>query len=228
MKNKMKQSKSIKQFKRDITRGYIQYDNETLINMLNEGKRDELIKSLLPMVIYVAGKFNSSNEFDEIVSVGNLGLIKGIDNFNTDRSDNIVSYCRSTIKWSILDYFNIDKNIIRLPQSKNVSQKTLNSRPTTIDFEGMELYQIEDDSVLYEEKKINRGELEELLMTIPKMKYSKVMLFLDYYLIPGMTFTIVSEKNGFTKQNASLVVLEMLKKIKSNPQLMDRFREILL
>ena len=127
-----------------------------------------------------------------------------------------------------MDYFNIDKNIIRLPQSKNVSQKTLNSRPTTIDFEGMELYQIEDDSVLYEEKTINRRELEELLMTIPKMKYSKVMLFLDYYLIPGMTFTIVSEKNGFTKQNASLVVQDMLKKIKSNPQIMDRFREILL
>lgn len=224
----MKNSKSIKQFKKDITRGFVQYDNETLINMLNDGKRDEVIKSLLPLVIYVVSKFKTSNEFDELVSVGNMGLIKGVDNFKNNKSNNIVSYCRSTIRWSILDYFNIDKNIIRIPISKNVSQKTLNSRPTTIDFDGVELFQIEDDSELYEEKTINRRELEELLMTIPKMKYSKVMLFLDYYLIPGMTFTIVSEKNGFTKQNASLVVQEVLKKIKSNPQVMERFREILL
>lgn len=224
----MKNSKSIRQYKKDITRGFVQYDNETLINMLNDGRRDEVIKSLLPLVIYVANKFKSPNEFDEIVSVGNMGLIKGVDNFQNNRSNNIVSYCRSTIRWSILDYFNIDKNLIRLPQSKNVSQKTLNSRPTTIDIDGIDLFQLEDDNELYEEKKINRRELEDLLMTIPKMKYSKVMLFLDYYLIPGMTFTIVSEKNGFTKQNASLVVQDLLKKIKSNPQLMDRFREILL
>jgi hypothetical protein len=157
-----------------------------------------------------------------------MGLIRGIDKFDIQRGESIVSYCNSTIRWSILDYFNINKDIIRLPISKNVSQKTLNSRPTIVEIDNVDIFQLEDDSVLYEEKTINRKELEDLLMTIPKMKYSKVMLFLDYYLIPGMTFTIVSEMNGFTKQNASLVVQDLLKKIKSNPQIMDRFREILL
>jgi RNA polymerase sporulation-specific sigma factor len=224
----MKQSKSVRQFKKEITKNFNQYDNDTLIDMLNNGKKDDVIKSLLPMVIYVANKFNSPNEFDELVSVGNMGLIRGVDNFDIQRGNNIVSYCRSIIRWSILDYFNNDKNLIRLPQSKNVSQKTLNSRPTTIDIDGVDLFQLEDESVLYEEKMLNRRELEDLLMTIPKMKYSKVMLFLDYYLIPGMTFDPVAKKNGFSKQNASLVVQELLKKIKSNPQLMDKFREILL
>jgi RNA polymerase sigma factor (sigma-70 family) len=224
----MKNNKSVRQFKKDITKGYTKYDNDTLITMLKDGRRDEVIKSLLPMVIFISNKFNSPNEFDELVSVGNMGLIRGVDNFDIQRGENIISYCNSTIRWSILDYFNIHKDFIRLPTSKNVSDKTLNSRPTTIGIDYIDMFHIEDDSVLYEEKTINRRELEELLMTIPKMKYSKVMLFLDYYLIPGMTYGIVSEKNGFTKQNASLVVQEMLKKIKSNPQLMDRFREILL
>jgi len=224
----MKNNKSIRQYKKDISKGYTKYDNDTLITMLKDGRRDEVIKSLLPMVIFIANKFNSPNEFDELVSVGNMGLIRGIDKFDIQRGESIVSYCNSTIRWSILDYFNINKDIIRLPQSKNVSNKTLSSRPTMVDIENIDIHQLQDDSVLYEEKTINRKELEDLLMTIPKMKYSKVMLFLDYYLIPGMTFTIVSEKNGFTKQNASLVVQDLLKKIKSNPQIMDRFREILL
>jgi RNA polymerase sigma factor (sigma-70 family) len=224
----MKNNKSIRQYKKDISKGYTKYDNDTLITMLKDGRRDEVIKSLLPMVIFIANKFNSPNEFDELVSVGNMGLIRGIDKFDIQRGDSIVSYCNSTIRWSILDYFNINKDIIRLPISKNVSEKTLSSRPTIVEVDNIDIFQLEDDSVLYEEKTINRKELEDLLMTIPKMKYSKVMLFLDYYLIPGMTFTIVSEMNGFTKQNASLVVQDMLKKIKSNPQIMDRFREILL
>jgi RNA polymerase sigma factor (sigma-70 family) len=224
----MKNNKSIRQYKKDISKGYTKYDNDTLITMLKDGRRDEVIKSLLPMVIFIANKFNSPNEFDELVSVGNMGLIRGIDKFDIQRGDSIVSYCNSTIRWSILDYFNINKDIIRLPISKNVSEKTLSSRPTIVEVDNIDIFQLEDDSVLYEEKTINRKELEDLLMTIPKMKYSKVMLFLDYYLIPGMTFTIVSEMNGFTKQNASLVVQDLLKKIKSNPQIMDRFREILL
>ena len=224
----MKNNKSIRQYKKDISKGYTKYDNDTLITMLKDGRRDEVIKSLLPMVIFIANKFNSPNEFDELVSVGNMGLIRGIDKFDIQRGDSIVSYCNSTIRWSILDYFNINKDIIRLPISKNVSEKTLSSRPTIVEVDNIDIFQLEDDSVLYEEKTINRKDLEDLLMTIPKMKYSKVMLFLDYYLIPGMTFTIVSEINGFTKQNASLVVQDLLKKIKSNPQIMDRFREILL
>lgn len=224
----MKNSKSIRQYKKDITRSFVQYDNETLVNMLQDGRRDEVINSLLPMVIFISSKYNSPNEFEELVSVGNIGLITGIDKFDIQRGGNLISYCNSSIRWGILDYLNLNRNIIRLPLSKGVSEKTLNLRPTTINIDGIDIFQLEDDSVLYEEKTTNRRDLEELLMTIPKMKYSKVMLFLDYYLTPGMTYEIISKKNDFTKQNTSLILKELLRKIKSNPQLMDKFREILL
>ena len=95
----------------------------------------------------------------------------------------------------------------------------------------IEVMNIQDLSIedsIYTEVNLNRRELEELLMTIPKMKYSKVMLFLDYYLIPGMTYGKVSEKNGFTKQNTSLIIIDMLDKIKNNPTILEKFREVLL
>jgi RNA polymerase sigma factor (sigma-70 family) len=222
----MKTSKSIRQFKKEITKNFTKYSNEELISMLGDNKRDEVINSLLPLVIYVVDKFNNENEFEELVCIGNEGLIKGIDNFNTERSDNLISYCQSTIRWTILDYLGIHRKFIKTPTTKYVSNKTQLSRPTMVDFQDFHnLDYVEEE---YKEVTINRRELEDMLMTIPKMKYSKVMLFLDYYLIPGMTYGKVSEKNGFTKQNTSLIILDMLNKIKSNPQLLERFREILL
>jgi len=222
----MKTSKSIHQFKKEITKKYTKYSNEELIDMLNQGKRDEVINSLLPMVIYVVDKFKYVNEFEELISVGNEGLMKGIENFNPDKGDNVISYCQSIIRYSILDYLKIHKNFIKTPTTKYVSKKTQSSRPKMVELEDLSNFDCVDEE--YKEVNINRREMEDLLMTIPNMKYSKVILFLDYYLIPGMTYNVVSEKNGFTKQNASLVVKDVLKKIKRNPIIMDKFREILL
>jgi RNA polymerase sporulation-specific sigma factor len=222
----MKSSKSIHQYKKEITKKFTKYSNEELVNMLNEGKRDEVIQSLLPLVIYVVDKFKYVNEFEELICVGNEGLMRGIDTFNPDKGDNVISYCQSIVRYSILDYLTIHKNFIKTPSTKYVSKKTELSRPKMVDLDDLSRLDYEDEE--YKEVTINRRELEDLLMTIPKMKYSKVMLFLDYYLIPGMTYSKVSEKNGFTKQNSSLIILDMLKKIKENPQLMERFREILL
>lgn len=223
----MKSNKTIQKHKKMITKNYIEYNNETLISMLNDGKKDDVINSLLPMVIYIVNKFYT-DDFEELISVGNIGLLNGINKFNINKGGNLISYCHSCIRWSILNYFNEDKNLIRLPLSKNVSKKTLNSRPRTINIEDIDYLQLVDNNELYEEKTINREELEQLLMTIPKMKLYKVNLFLDYYLIPNITFNILCKKYNFSKQNCSLVVQEVLKKIKQNPIIMDKIREILI
>lgn len=223
----MNNSKTIREFKKDITKNYVKYDNEILIEMLNDNRRDDVINSLLPLVIYVSNTFYNTGDFDELISAGNIGLLKGIDKFDISKGENIISFCRNNIRYEILNYINLNKDMIRLPLSKKISsQKTKNNYPTMIEVMNIQDLSIEDS--IYTEVNLNRRELEELLMTIPKMKYSKVMLFLDYYLIPGMTYGKVSEKNGFTKQNTSLIIIDMLDKIKNNPTILEKFREVLL
>lgn len=223
----MNNSKTIREFKKDITKNYVKYDNEILIEMLNDNRRDDVINSLLPLVIYVSNTFYNTGDFDELISAGNIGLLKGIDKFDISKGENIISFCRNNIRFEILNYINLNKDMIRLPLSKKISsQKTKNNYPTMIEVMNIQDLSIEDS--IYTEVNLNRRELEELLMTIPKMKYSKVMLFLDYYLIPGMTYGKVSEKNGFTKQNTSLIIIDMLDKIKNNPTILEKFREVLL
>ena len=223
----MYNSKTIREFKKDITKNYVKYDNEVLIEMLNDNKKDEVVNSLLPLVIYVSNTFYNIGDFEELISAGNIGLLKGIDKFDISKGDNIVSFCRNHIRYEILNYINLNKDMIRLPQSKKLSsQKTRNNYPTMIEVMNIQDLSIEDS--VYTEVNLNRRELEELLMTIPKMKYSKVMLFLDYYLIPGMTYEKVSTKNGFSKQNTSLIIIDILDKIRNNPTILEKFREILL
>jgi len=220
----MEQSQIISQYKKEITVNYKKHSNEELIEMLNNGKRTEVINSLLPMVIHIANKFYSKDDFEELISVGNLGLIKGIDDFNIKKSDNIISYSHSMIKWSILDYFR-QKDFIKLPVHLKSSSEMIKSYPTIVDYDNLENIDYVEDNV--GEKLINRKELENLLMTIPKIKYSNVQCFLDYFLIPNMTYEKLSINLGFTKQNASLINNKIIHIIKSNPKLLERFREIL-
>ena len=43
-----------------------------------------------------------------------------------------------------------------------------------------------------------------------------------------MTYEKVSTKNGFSKQNTSLIISDILYKIRNNPTILEKFREILL
>jgi RNA polymerase sigma factor (sigma-70 family) len=217
----------MKQYKKEITKKFKQYDNETLINMLEEGKKNEVVECLLPLVLYVVDKFKMPEVFDEMVSVGNLSLIEAVDKFNVEKSRKFISFCRSYINWSLLDYLNKGDNLIRLPFSKNVSQRTLNSYPKVVYYDDYSKIKLYDEE--YEElPPVKRTDIEKLLLTIPKLKYSKIMLFLDYHLIPGITYNELSVKNGYSKQNCSLIILEVLEKINNTPLVKEKLREMLI
>jgi len=212
-------------YKKEIKKLYKNLSNEELVEKIKAGHRDEVIHNLLPLVIYVANKFNSRTHFEDYVSIGNISLIKGVDTFDIQRGENLASYCHSVIRWGILDYIQDQKDFIRKPRTKNASSKTLNSRPTIVDMEDYEnVDYIEEE---YSEIKINRKELEGLLLQLPKIKYSDTQIFLDYYLTVGSTLRSVGEKWGFSKQYASMVITKVLNKIKKNKVLMEKLGEIL-
>jgi hypothetical protein len=84
---------------------------------------------------------------------------------------------------------------------------------------------VEDED--YVEPSISRKEIEDLLMTIPNIKYSKVQVFLDYIFIEGITYREISEKSGYSKQNVSLIVLDTIDKIKKHKKILQRIGDML-
>ncbi len=68
--------------------------------------RNKLIEHNLRLVAHITKKFDSkyvSN--DDLISIGTIGLIKGIDTFSPDKGVKITTYCARCIENEVLMYF---------------------------------------------------------------------------------------------------------------------------
>lgn len=68
--------------------------------------RNKLIEHNLRLVAHIVKKFDSKYvEQDDLISIGTIGLIKGIDTFSNDKGVKITTYCARCIENEILMYF---------------------------------------------------------------------------------------------------------------------------
>lgn len=87
-------------------------DEDKYINlMLNNDKdaRNKLIEHNLRLVSHIVKKYNQSYENDDLISIGIIGLIKGIDSFSNEKGSKLTTYCARCIDNEILMYFRNNK-----------------------------------------------------------------------------------------------------------------------
>lgn len=87
-----------------------------LMLMGDKEARNKLIEHNLRLVAHIAKKFDSrSIEQDDLISIGTVGLIKGVDSYSLKHGTKITTYCARCIENEILMYFRSnnknDKNI---------------------------------------------------------------------------------------------------------------------
>ena len=83
-------------------------DEEKYIKIKNTDNdaRSKLIEHNLRLVAHIAKKYESkyvSN--DDLISIGTIGLIKGVDTYSSDKGVRITTYCAKCIENEILMYF---------------------------------------------------------------------------------------------------------------------------
>lgn len=72
--------------------------------------RNILIERNLRLVAHVAKKYSSSNvDQDDLISIGSIGLIKGINSFDVDKSFKLATYVAKCIENEILMYLRSNK-----------------------------------------------------------------------------------------------------------------------
>ena len=83
----------------------------------NKEARNKLIEHNLRLVAHIVKKYDSKTEdSDDLISIGTIGLIKGVDSFSAKHGTKITTYCARCIENEILMYFRSNnKNL------KNVS-----------------------------------------------------------------------------------------------------------
>lgn len=84
-------------------------EEEEYIEKKMEGDRNarnKLIEHNLRLVAHIAKKYDSRyTDMDDLISIGTIGLIKGIDTFSPDKGVRITTYCARCIENEILMYF---------------------------------------------------------------------------------------------------------------------------
>ena len=83
----------------------------------DQDARNKLIEHNLRLVAHIVKKYDHRREdADDLISIGTIGLIKGIDSYSYKHNTRITTYCARCIENEILMYFRGDKK-----NNKNIS-----------------------------------------------------------------------------------------------------------
>lgn len=89
-------------------------EDEMITKMLNGDKeaRNILIEHNLRLVAHIVKKFdNASYDTDDLISIGTIGLIKGIDSYQRSKATKITTYAARCIENEILMHFRSNKKL---------------------------------------------------------------------------------------------------------------------
>lgn len=109
-------------------------EEEKLLKELTEGKletKQTLVERNLRLVVYIAKKFeNTGVGLEDLVSIGTIGLMKGVNTFNTDKNIKLATYASRCIENEILMY---------LRRSNRIKTEISIDEPLNQDGDGNEL-----------------------------------------------------------------------------------------
>lgn len=133
-----------------------------LLGKLNDASQSEAVKSTLieknlRLVVYIARRFeNTGVDFDDLVSVGTIGLIKAVNSFNAEKNIKLATYASRCVENEILMY---------LRRTSKIKSEVSFDEPLNTDWEGNELLLSDvmgtDGDTVY--KKIESGVENDLL-----------------------------------------------------------------
>ncbi len=169
----------------------------------DELARNTLIEHNLRLVSHIVKKYYSDYaEQEDLISIGTVGLIKGIDTFNSEKGTRLVTYAARCIENEILMYFRSrkkDSNLVSL------------NEPIDSDGEGnpLTLYDViycEDticDDIDLENKTVRLYELVDEM----KDERDKKIIIMRYGLYNTKPYTQreISEKLGISRSYVSRI-----------------------
>ena len=181
--------------------------------------REKLIENHLRLVLKISHSYKGKGmDLEDIVSYGNIGLMKAVDRYNPDNEDGatFATYASYYIKEEIRTA--MEKNMIVYHGSfERMKEKEYFEISFDKPFEGdseRSMYDVYGGVVntfsMNEEQECISTIFSEMENILTKMEY-KVLI--DIF-INRKTMDEIGEENGMTKQNISLIRISALKKMR--------------
>lgn len=178
----------------------------------NQEAKEKLIEHNLRLVVFLAKKYeNTGVDLEDLVSIGSIGLIKGINTFSIDKNIKLATYISRCIDNEILMY---------LRKNKKVKCEVSLDESLSFDSDGNELH-IEDiigtDKNLIEKDIEDKRDKQVMLQEILNLKpRDRDIIILRYGLLGNEEFTQkeVAEKLGISQSYISRIEKKVIKKLK--------------
>ena len=187
---------------------------KNLIENNDEEAKSMLIEHNLRLVVYIAKKFdNTGVGVEDLISIGTIGLIKGINTFKPDKNIKLATYASRCIENEILMY---------LRKNNKTKLEVSIDEPLNVDWDGNEL--LLSDILGTDEDVISKGiesEVEKKLLykAIEKLNHrEKVIVEMRYGLNnkdgEEMTQKEVADSLGISQSYISRLEKQIIKRLK--------------
>ena len=175
--------------------------------------RDKLIEHNLRLVVFLAKKYeNTKVDLEDFVSIGTIGLIKGIKTYSMDKNIKLATYASRCIDNEILMY---------LRKNKKIKTEVSFDESLSFDMDGNELHL--EDILGTDPDIVTRGLEENLNKRIVIDEINKLsprdreIIVLRYGLLNGqeMTQKDVAELLGISQSYISRIEKKVIRRIKN-------------
>ncbi len=175
--------------------------------------RNKLIEHNIRLVVFLAKKYDNTGEnLEDLVSIGSIGLIKGINTYKMDKNIKLATYCSRCIA-----------NEILMSLRKNKKRKTEISFEDALNYdaEGNELHLEDilgtDEDIVYKEfeNKVDKRALELELNSLNNRE--RLIMKLRYGLNNTEEYTQkeVASMLGISQSYISRIEKKVIKKLKN-------------
>lgn len=176
--------------------------------------RNLLIEHNLRLVVHIIKKYYANNsDQDDLISIGTIGLIKGINSFRPDKNVRLATYCSRCIENEILMHFRA---------AKKTAQDISMNEPIETDSEGNPLTLADiistDDTIVDDlQEKTNRIRVRKLVENI-KNKRDKAIITMRYGLDNSepMTQQEVADFLGISRSYVSRIETRVLAEMRKD------------
>ncbi|MGYP000026109586 len=191
-------------------------EEEAYLVMAEDGDlhaRDVLIEHNLRLVVFLAKKYENTNiDLEDLVSIGTIGLIKGINTFSRDKNIKLATYASRCIDNEILMY---------LRKTKKMKTEVSIDASLSLDADGNELH-LEDilgtDSDIVTKGIENENDKKRMMEEVMKLAPRDRDIIILRYGLMGQeekTQKEVADLLGISQSYISRIEKKVIKKLKN-------------
>ena len=178
----------------------------------DEAVRQELIEHNLRLVAYIARRFeNTGINIEDLISIGTIGLIKGINTFRSDKNIKLATYASRCIENEIL---------MHLRKTANQKTEVSFDEPLNTDWDGNELLLsdvlgTEEDVVMKPiEEDVDRTLLHDAIATLSTREREIITLRFGLGGRDELTQKEVADKMGISQSYISRLEKRIIVRLK--------------